>query len=158
MSRKLILIGGVHTDVDGESRLVKAIEDLRPSDLSIEALKSSIQIPQDTIDLIIASVRGDGRLNLDEEKLQTLTRYLRSYGYELSVAQRYKAKWSPQVHLVDVDVPYAVRDESSDAEYAKLADAAPEIIQEYKHLRLLIANHLIRDKKIPKKLAIHTSQ
>lgn len=158
MSRKLILIGGIHTDVKGESRLFNAVEQLNPSDLSIEGLESSIQMPQRTIDEILGSIKCYMGLAITDETLAKFAGYLGTYVYEIKVAETLKRKWKPKVHLVDVYIPKAVPDRSSDLKYLKAAAEEPELIRELNDRTESIYSHLVEGIGIPKRLAALAAQ
>ncbi|MEK6983706.1 MAG: hypothetical protein AABX33_03970 [Nanoarchaeota archaeon] len=152
MTRKLILVGGIHTDVEGESRLVRAIEQFRPSDLSVEALEDSVQFSQRTIDGTVGLIRDYRGLALSDDNLERFAKYLGTYGSELKVAEAMKRKWTPKVYLVDTFVPKTKLDPSDISSYLQ-PEEKPDIIREMDEWRHVLFMHLTQGIKLSNSIA-----
>ena len=148
MTRKLTLVGVLHSDPEGESRLVRAINQLSPECLTIDITEKSVGVfPEPLIDDIVSSLRGDQILRLDEGKVDRLKSELRSYGFLRRVADKYQSSPSPKLFMIGEDAP------DIDKPYLYVPDTdIPAIIKEYHKFIFLIYKHLTSSKNFPREL------
>ncbi len=100
MTKKLILVGVLHTDPLGMKRLLSAISKTKPSDITFEltAEDPTPFLKEDFVDIIAEWLCLETNLN-DQSYRKTVKHFLRQDGYEAKLALALEVKY--HIHRVD---------------------------------------------------------
>ncbi len=100
MTKKLILVGVIHTDPFGMKRLHSAISKTKPSDITFELTTEDPTpfLKEDLVDIIAEWLCLETNLN-DRSYAKTVKHFLRQDGYEAKLALALEAKY--HIHRVD---------------------------------------------------------
>ena len=147
MDKKLTLVGIVHTDPNGEIRLVRAVDKLKPKYLTVEADENCVPLSRGFVEDIVSFLGNDDTLKLHEFQLKTLKNDLHNYGFETKVASNYKKTGTPKVLLIDENVPQTKKYQTSKNKTSDI----PNVVREHNELAYSTYQYLSQIKGLQNK-------
>ncbi|MBI3035129.1 hypothetical protein HYY71_02295 [Candidatus Woesearchaeota archaeon] len=156
MTGKLILVGTILTDPDGESKLERAINQLSPAILTLQEQEGYAEFGSDFINEVAAFLREDQKLKelgFDQEKIDIVLRDLRQYGFERRVAYQTQMMTPiKKVHLIGDDAQSEVI-EYDQTTTRIIQGQVPEIVREYNAMIASIYINFVRNSELPRNSA-----